>query len=110
MADQRGTLERLAEEVGLALAPLEELLSPENLPRLFIELGLDSAPDLSGNQAFSQQVAAAAQAALALEDGVAAMFGAVDGNDAGKTVVAAQQIVTGIAALTAALDRAAAGL
>ena len=63
MSNGTGTLERLAQEIGLALAPLEVLLAPSNLPNLLVELGLDMALDVGGDAAFVQKLNLAAQKA-----------------------------------------------
>lgn len=66
MADQPGTLESLAGELGLALSSLEGALTPENLATLFVELGLEAAPELTGDPAFTQTLEKASQRAAAL--------------------------------------------
>jgi len=66
MADQPGTLESLAEALGLALSGLEGVLTPQNAATLFAELGLDSPPDLPGDAGFTQSLEEAAQQVAAL--------------------------------------------
>ena len=107
MADTPGTLERLAAEIGVALAPLELLLTPENLPRLFLELGLDAAPDLAGNAGFGQALSQVLQKLQAMDDAVTALLDAADQDDSTQTLAASAQAIQAIAAFAASLDSVA---
>src|SRR6266850_878847 len=116
MATEAGTLERLSEELGLALAPLEDLLTADNIRTLFLELGVDDPPSLGGDPAFVQKLGDAVQRAIALGPQIEAVAEAADGDDAGKIVSAAADLLETIIKLGIDIDaiatdiqRAAAG-
>ena len=116
MSDGTGTLERLAQEIGLALAPLEVLLTPSNLPNLLVEFGLDTALDVGGDPAFVQKLNLAAQKAAEIGPQLDAVAAAADSGDDTQLIEAVGQLLTIIGELAAALDdvatdfkRAAAG-
>lgn len=80
MADQRSTISRVVEEIGVAFLPLEDLLSPTNASVLFAELGLDTAPDLHANTNFSEKLQAAITQIAALVPEIDALVQATDTN------------------------------
>src|SRR5512146_1055603 len=97
MAATPGTLERIAAEIGLALAPLETLLTPDNLPKLLLELGLDSALDLSANTAFDEALSHVLQQLQAMDDAMVALLDAADLGDSAQIVAAAAKAIQAIA-------------
>src|SRR5258708_15826429 len=116
MADEPGTLEQIAQELGLALAPLEVLLSPENLPTLLLELGLDSPPALNGDVAFVQKLVDAANKAVAIAPQLEIISQAAESGDDQQLITAVAQLLIIVGELASALDalandfkRAAAG-
>jgi uncharacterized protein DUF6603 len=110
MIDQPGTLETLATELGVALSSLEGVLTPQNAAALFVELGLDAAPDLTGDAGFTQKLDNAAQRAGALVPAIDAISEARDGNNDLAAVQAVRDLLTAIAGLATALDEIAADL
>jgi hypothetical protein len=66
MAGNVGTLEFLAQQVGLALQPLEAQLAPANIIPFFEELGLKFPPQLASQSGFMSAVGDASSAAGAL--------------------------------------------
>jgi hypothetical protein len=66
MPGKAGTLEILAQQIGLALQPLETRLAPGNVIGLFAELGLQFPPELLLQPAFAGSLNAASSAAGAL--------------------------------------------
>jgi hypothetical protein len=116
MANETGTLERIAQEVGLALAPLEVLLAPSSLPTLLVELGLDTALDVGGDAAFVQKLNVAAQKAGEIAPQLNVIAAAADGGDDSQLIAAVAQLLTIVGELALTLDdlatdfkRAAAG-
>lgn len=110
MADQRGTLDRLAEEVGSAFCALEDLFDPENLPRLFIELGLDPGVGVTPDAPFLTIVANAGTQAATLSVAVDALVEASESGDATAIVQASVAVVETIAKLGGNLDAIATDL
>ena len=94
MSDGTGTLERLAQEIGLALAPLEVLLTPSNLPNLLVEFGLDTALDVGGDPAFVQKLNLAAQKAAEIGPQLDAVAAAADSGDDTQPIEAVGQLLT----------------
>ena len=103
MAEQSGTLERVAEAVGVALTPLEGLLAPDNLSTLLIELGLDTPPDLTCDAAFVGKLGDAVAKVLALEPQLEAVSQAVDNGDDSALIEAIGQLLVLVGQL--ALER-----
>src|SRR4051812_46199833 len=104
MADSPGTLESLAEELGLALASLEGVLTPSNATVLFAELGLDAPPNLTGDAGFTQKLEDAAQQAAALFPDIQAISTARDGDDSEAVAQAIGRLINAIAQFVRALD------
>ena len=105
MADQPGTLESLAEELGLALSSLEGALTPQNVAALLVELGLDAAPELTGDPAFTQTLEKAGQRAGALFPAIEALSKARETDDDHATVEALRLLLAAINDLVKALDQ-----
>ena len=97
----------LAAEIGVALAPLELLSTPENLPRLFLELGLHAEPDLAGNAEIGQALSPVSQKLQAMDDAVTALLDAADQVISTQTLAASAQAIQAIAAFAASLDSVA---
>jgi hypothetical protein len=117
MADEPGTLEQLAQQFGLALAPLEVLLAPENFSTLLVELGLDTPPALQADAAFLQKLSDTVAKAAALGPELESVALAVDSGTDDDLISAVKQLLETILELASALDalatdfkRAAAGL
>lgn len=66
MAGQAGTLETLAQQLGLALQPLQAQLTPANIIPFLSQLGLTFPPQLTAQSAFMNAVNAGATATGAL--------------------------------------------
>ena len=107
MADQTGTLDSLAAAVTQLLLPLEEVLVPERLPQLFVELGLDTAPAVGGDAQFGQKLADVIAALADLPGHVDALIEAAEAEDTGQILAGTAQLIEDIAQLTAKLDAVA---
>src|SRR5258708_6078837 len=107
MADQAGTLEQIAEGVGGAFAPLEDLLVPQYLSTLLVELGIDGPPDLTGDAAFMQKITDAVNALLQLPDVLETLATAADNGDDTALIEAVVELIKTIATLLTALDAVA---
>jgi hypothetical protein len=107
MSNGTGTLERIAQEIGVALASLEALLDSSSLPNLLVELGLDTALDVGGDPAFVQKLNLAAQKAGEIGPQVDAVAAAADGGDDTQLLDAVRQLLTTIGELASALDEVA---
>lgn len=110
MADQRGTLDRLAEEAGYAFAAFEDLFDPENTPTLFIELGLDPAVGVTPDAPFLQVLADTATQAIALSAATSGIVAASESGDTTATIQAALAVVAAIERLAIDLDAIATDL
>ena len=102
MADKRGTLERCAEGLALALLPLEELLSAEHLPFLLVEIGLDEAPNLGRDPGLQAKLLEAIAPILQLPAEIEALIVAVEAEDVGKIILSAGKLIEIIARFAAA--------
>src|SRR4051812_49097432 len=94
MSDGTGTLESIAQEVGRALASLETLLAPENLPTLLVELGLDTAVSVGGDAAFVQKLQPAADKAAEIGPQLDVVATAADSGDDAQLIAAVGQLLT----------------
>jgi hypothetical protein len=103
MPDERGTLEILAGEIGLALGSLEGALTPDNFASLLLGMGLDAAPDLTGDAAFMQRLDSAVQRAQGLSAAVDALNAARASGDDAAALQAVSQLVTSIVGLVTSL-------
>jgi len=117
MANEPGTLERIAQQFGLALAPLEVLLAPESFSTLLVELGLDTSPNLQADAAFLHKLSDTIGKAVALGPELENVALAADSGNDDDLISAVKQLLETILQLTSALDalatdfkRAATGL
>ncbi|HEX8792893.1 MAG TPA: DUF6603 domain-containing protein [Polyangiaceae bacterium] len=110
MADQRGTLDRLAEEVGSAFSAFEDLFAPDNLPRLFIELGLDPAVGVTPDAPFLQVLADAGTQAATLASAVDELVDAAESDDTGAILQASVKVIEAVVKLATDLDAVATDL
>jgi hypothetical protein len=117
MANEPGTLERIAQQFGLALAPLEVLLAPESFSTLLVELGLDTPPNLQADAAFLHKLSNTIGKAVALGPELENVALAADSGNDDDLISAVKQLLETILQLTSALDalatdfkRAATGL
>jgi hypothetical protein len=110
MADQRGTLEGLADELGSALAGLQDVLRVDSLATLFLELGLDDPPAVGGDAQFVQKLTAAGDRCSALEAALEELAVQAELDDSGGLLEAVSHVVEAIAGLTADLDAVATDL
>ena len=115
MADSPGTVAGLAVEVGRALTGLEGMLTPVNLPRLLVELGLDDPPDLSGSPGFVAALADVADQAAGLAPAVAAVADGAGGDTVaqaqavGELLDGIRRVIIALRSLADALEQATAG-
>jgi hypothetical protein len=86
MAAQTGTLEKLAQQLGLALQPLQVELTPSNIAPLLSELGLTFPASLSTQGQFSAAVNAANAAIGALSTGLTQLAADIAASDDAKIV------------------------
>src|SRR4051812_19500079 len=107
MSDGTGTLEVIVQELGLALAPLEVLLAPSNLPTLLAELGLDTALEVGGDAAFLQKLSIAAEKAAELPPQLELVVAAADSGEDTQLVAAVAQLLKIVGELAEALDEIA---
>lgn len=105
-----GTLEQLAEAVGVAFACLSDDLTPDRLAAFLLELGLEELTDLSGDPQFQQKVSAAVDALASLTMQVGALEDAFAKDDLPGTLAAAAAVVQSLAAGLTAFDAVAADL
>jgi hypothetical protein len=104
MADQRGTLEILAEDVGLALLPIEDMVSVDNLPFLMIELGLDQPGAIPNDPTLQQKLADAITQLLTLPQAIDDLVDAAKNDDTGKILSTVATIIEAIAKFAADAD------
>jgi hypothetical protein len=110
MADERGTLEVLADELGSALAALQDVLRVDGLSTLFLELGLDNPPAVGGDAQFVQKLTAAADQCSELDAALENLAQAVDADDLTNVLEAVAHVTQAISKLTADLDTVATDL
>jgi len=99
-----GTLEQLAQQIGLALQPLEDELTPQNIVPLLADLGLRFPPALL-TPAFKNSLDTASGAAGALAPILAQLATAIDNDDEATIVSAGLQVIQQVATLIAALEQ-----
>jgi len=107
LAEKQGTIERAAEGLAMALLPLEELLAPENLPFLLVELGLDKAVALGPDAALEKAIADAIARLLELPSEIQVLADAVSANDTGKIIESAAKLIEIVARFALSIDQMA---
>jgi hypothetical protein len=105
MAGKAGTLEVLAQQVGQALQPLGDQLSPDNLLPFLAGLGLQFPRELTAQTAFMSAASAGAVAAGGLPPLLARLAAAVASDDEAGILAAGLTLVQQIGATVAALER-----
>jgi hypothetical protein len=105
-----GTLERLLDAVGMALAALPENLVPARFSQFLAELGLDDALDLSGDPLFQQKLADGARALEALLPEIEALSDALAAGDVELSLRAGADVLSAVTAAATALDSVATDL
>lgn len=110
MADQRGTLEQFADELGSALAAIGEVLEVGRFSNLLLELGLDNPPNIGGDNLFEQKLEDAGAQCAALEAAVADLADQVEKDDLNGILNAAAKIVEAVAKLITDLEAVATDL
>src|SRR5215471_5129102 len=105
-----GTLERLLDAVGMALAALPENLGPARFSQFLVELGLDDALDLSGDPLFQQKLAEGARALEALLPELEALSDALAAGDVELSLRAGADVLSAVTAAATALDSVATDL
>jgi hypothetical protein len=107
MVQQRGTLELLADELGSALAGLQDVLQVDNLTMLLLSLGLEDPPAVGEDPQFVETLTAAADRCSAVETALNDLAEAVDADDPGARLRAVANVIEAVAALVGALDTVA---
>jgi hypothetical protein len=97
MAASVGTLEAVAQQIALALQPLQDLFGEDNVTDLFAELGLQFPPDLL-QPAFKTAIANAAAAAGALSNLITQLSTAIQAGDNAAILQAGEQLIQQIIA------------
>jgi hypothetical protein len=117
MAGKAGTLEVLAQQVGLALQPLENQLTSANIIPFLSQLGLQFPPALTGSGSFMTAIGAGATAAGGLPPLLTQLATDIEGDNesgilqdglqliqqVGKTISALEQIGTELNSLASSL-------
>jgi hypothetical protein len=104
MAGEVGTLECLAQQVGLALQPLEAQLAPTNIIPFFAQLGLQFPPQLASQSAFMGAVEDASSAAGALTGLLTQLATDIDNQDSTAIVSDGVQLIGQIGKIASALS------
>jgi hypothetical protein len=99
-----GTLENLAQQLGQALQPLADELTPDNILPLLSELGLQFPPALL-TPSFKNALTAASTAARALGPAVTQLITAVESDDESGMISAGAAILQQVATLIAAFEQ-----
>ena len=110
MGDTPGTLERLAEEIGAAFSAFQDLFAEDNLPTLFLELGLDPTLVFVPDATFSQKLSDAVTQATTLADSLDDFVNAVEAGDASAIVQQLGTVLDAIARLLQDVDAIATDL
>src|SRR5215471_4849847 len=106
MSGKAGTLELLAQQVGLALQPLEALLTSDNILFLLAQLGLQFPSNLLQPN-FVTALNTAATAVGALEPTLAQLQTAITNDDEAGTISDGLKLIDEIGALLSALPQIA---
>lgn len=110
MAEETGTLERIAEGLANALTELSDLAQPANLAVLLNDLGIDSPPDLSGDAQLAQSLNDVVTRATELTPRIEALILAAEEGGAVEIATAGAAVLAQSAAVGTALDAAGARL
>jgi hypothetical protein len=110
MADQRGTLELLADELGSALVAIKEVVQIDRLSEFFLELGLDNPPLVAADPQFVQKLADAGTQCAALAGAIDDLVETSDQGDTAATIEAIARVFEAIARLLSDLDAVATDL
>jgi hypothetical protein len=105
MAGKAGTLEILAQQVGLALQPLESQLTEDNVLPFLASLGLQFPPDLLNQNDFKSAIHAGATAAGALSALLTQLATAIESDDEAGILTVGIQLVQQISAVVTALEQ-----
>ena len=104
MAGETGTLEFLAQQIGLALQPLQAQLTSENIIPFLSQLGLQFPPQLTTQPAFMNAVNSGATAAGALPNLLTQLATDITNGDEGAIVTDGVQLVQKIGTIVSALE------
>jgi len=99
-----GTLETLAQQLGLALQPLADELTPDNILPLLSDLGLQFPPALL-TPGFRNDLTAASTAAGALGPALTQLITAIENDDESAMISAGIQILQQVATLIVAFQQ-----
>jgi hypothetical protein len=105
-----GTLEILARELALVLAPLEQRLAAGRVDQLFVELGLRLPAGLSAEPQLATAISTGAAAAAALPPLVAQLTAAIAADDVVQIASVGGQIIARAGDVMRAADQISAGL
>ena len=105
MADSPGTLEIVAQQIGLALKPLETQLTGPNIIPFLANLGLQFPPQLTSQTAFMNAANQAATAAGALPALLTQLAADITNEDGGAITADGVQIIQQIATIIKALEQ-----
>jgi hypothetical protein len=105
MAEKAGTLEILAQQVGLALQPLESQLTEDNVLPFLARLGLQFPSNLLSQADFKNAVNAGATAAGALSALLTQLATAIEGDDEAGILTVGSQLIQQIRAVVTALEQ-----
>src|ERR1700722_1530947 len=99
MASKAGTLEILAQQIVLALQPLETQLTAANIIPFLAELGLQFPPQLTSQASFMNAVTAGSTAAGKLGTLLTQLATDIENDDEGAILTDGLTIITAIAAI-----------
>lgn len=102
MPNSAGTIERIAAELGVALAPLEEILGPQ----FFDRLGVVLPQTLVANGTIASKFTAAANTVIALQPKVTALAAAISADNTAQIVSASATLLTTFGELIARFSEA----
>jgi len=110
MANQVGSLELLAREIGSILEPLQQGLETDHVLELFAELGVQFPQQLVNQAAFTGALSTGATAAAAIPPLIDQLSTDIDHDDVANILLHGGQLISQIAAVVTALDQIAAQL